>query len=62
MNMALIQGWALGFEAAGRAVCAHTRVGLGSPYTGEDALAREEGEGHLAHREFHTWPSNGTCI
>lgn len=45
MNMALIQGWALGFEAAGRAVCAHTRVGLGSSYTGEDALAMEEGEG-----------------
>lgn len=45
MNMALIQGWALGSEAAGGAVSAHRHVGLGSPYTGEDALAREEGEG-----------------
>lgn len=45
MNTALIHGWALGFEAAGGAVCAQTRMGLGSPYMGEDALAREEREG-----------------
>lgn len=51
MNMALIQGWALGSEAAGGAVSAHRHVGLGSPYTGGGCLGWEEGQGKRGESE-----------